>query len=76
MNEINWNAELVDQLTWHWDNQLRPRLSGLTDEEYLWEPVAGCWNLRRRGEGAGLRSPPARARTCSTSIRRNRSPRR
>jgi len=51
MNEINWNAELVDQLTWHWDNQLRPRLSGLTDEEYLWEPVAGCWNLRRRGEG-------------------------
>lgn len=42
-------AELLDQLTWHWDNQLRPRLSGLTDEEYLWEPVAGCWNVRHRG---------------------------
>lgn len=48
---VDWNAELVDQLSWHWDNQLRPRMSGLTDDEYLWEPVVGCWNLRPRGEG-------------------------
>lgn len=40
-------AEL-DQLTWHWSNQLRPRLDGLTDDEYLWEPVADCWSVRRR----------------------------
>ncbi|MEU0303806.1 DinB family protein [Streptomyces sp. NPDC006175] len=26
------------------------RLTGLGDEEYLWEPVAGCWSVRRRGE--------------------------
>ena len=26
------------------------RLTGLGDEEYLWEPVPGCWSLRRRGE--------------------------
>ena len=44
------NAELLDQLTWHWDNQFRPRLVGLTDDEYLWEPVDGCWNLRPRDE--------------------------
>lgn len=25
------------------------RLTGLGDEEYLWEPVADCWSLRRRG---------------------------
>ena len=25
-------------------------LDGLTDEEYLWEPVPGSWNLRPRGE--------------------------
>jgi hypothetical protein len=25
------------------------RLAGLTDEEYLWEPVPGAWNLRPRG---------------------------
>lgn len=26
------------------------RLAGLGDEEYLWEPVPGCWSIRRRGE--------------------------
>ncbi len=47
---IDWNAELRSQLEWHWTNQLRPRLAGLTDEEYFWEPVSGCWNIRPRGE--------------------------
>jgi hypothetical protein len=46
--EIDWNAELVDQLDWHWRGQLRPRLEGLTDDEYRWEPVPGCWNVRPR----------------------------
>ncbi len=49
--DIDWNAELVDQLDGHWRNQLRPRVDGLTDEEYFWEPVAGCWSIRPRGEG-------------------------
>jgi hypothetical protein len=44
------NTELVQQLGWHWTNQLRPRLDGLADEEYLWEPVPGAWNLRPRGQ--------------------------
>jgi DinB superfamily len=48
--DINWNAELVSQLEWHWDNQLRPRLSGLTDDEYFWEPTADSWTISRRGE--------------------------
>jgi hypothetical protein len=26
------------------------RLSGLSDEEYLWEPVPGMWSVRRRAE--------------------------
>lgn len=43
-----WNDQLLDQLTWHWDHQLRPRLAGLTDEEHLWEPVPGCWSVRPR----------------------------
>ena len=25
-------------------------LAGLTDEEYLWEPVDGCWSVRPRSE--------------------------
>lgn len=40
---------LLDQLEWHWENQLRPRLAGLTDDEYFWEPVPGCWSVRPRG---------------------------
>ena len=50
--DIDWNAELVDQLEWHWDNQLRPRLDGLTDDGYFWQPVPGCWTLSRRGQSA------------------------
>lgn len=45
---ISWTAELLDQLDGHGIHQLRLRLDGLTDAEYLWEPVAGCWNLRPR----------------------------
>ena len=48
--DIDWNAALLDQLEWHWHHQLRPRLDGLTDTEYFWEPAPGCWNVRRRGE--------------------------
>ena len=32
----------------------RPRLEGLGDEEYLWEPVDGCWTLRRDGGGRAV----------------------
>ncbi|MFJ2828324.1 DinB family protein [Streptomyces sp. NPDC087263] len=32
------------------------RLTGLGDEEYLWEPVPGCWSLRRRSEAATPRA--------------------
>ena len=45
---VNWTQELVDQVDWYWTAHLRPRLDGLTDDEYLWEPVAGCWSIRRR----------------------------
>lgn len=50
--DLDWNAELQDQLAFHWERQLRPRLAGLTDEEYFWEPVPGCWNVRPRGESS------------------------
>jgi hypothetical protein len=42
-------SELADQLDYHWTNQLRPRLAGLTDEEYFWEPVPDCWTVHRDG---------------------------
>jgi hypothetical protein len=46
--DVDWTSQLSDQLDWHWDHHLRPKLAGLTDHEYLWEPVAGCWNVRPR----------------------------
>jgi hypothetical protein len=49
---IDWNAEVVDQLESHWQHQLRPRLDGLTDDEYFWQPVPGCWTISRRGESS------------------------
>lgn len=48
---VDWPGLLVDQLDWHWTHHLRPRLDGLTDAEYRWEPVPGAWNVRPRGEG-------------------------
>lgn len=41
--------QLSNQLRWHWENHLGPRLSGMTDDEYHWEPVPGAWGLRRAG---------------------------
>ena len=41
---------LLEQLTFHWDHQVRPGLDDLTDAEYLWEPVPGCWSIRPRAE--------------------------
>ena len=32
-------------------------LGGLTDDEYLWQPVQGCWSVRPRSE---QRTPPNR----------------
>ena len=46
MSIIDWNNELVDQLDWQWQDHFRKRLDGLTDDEYFWEPVAGCWSIR------------------------------
>ena len=49
MSDVDWTAQLAEQLDWHWRSQLRPRLEGLTDAEYRWEPVTGAWNVRPRG---------------------------
>jgi DinB superfamily len=48
---VDWGRLLVGQLEFYWEVHLRPRLDGLTDEEYLWEPVEGCWSLRPGPDG-------------------------
>src|SRR4051812_42998170 len=48
--ELDWNRQALEQLTFHWNVHARPHLEGLTDDEYFWEPVPGCWSIRRWGE--------------------------
>ena len=62
-------SHLADQLDWHWQHQLRPRLDGLTDSEYFWEPVPGCWTVRRSGAprpGIDFAYPPPQPEPVTT----------
>jgi hypothetical protein len=45
----DWTSLLPEQLEWHWRTHIRPKLEGLTDDEYFWEPVPGAWSVRARG---------------------------
>ncbi|WP_330180765.1 DinB family protein [Nocardia sp. NBC_01503] len=45
----DWNRSLREQWEWHWDNQIRPRLAGLTDDEYFWSPAPDAWSVRPLG---------------------------
>jgi hypothetical protein len=35
---------------------LRATLDGISDEEFFWEPVAGCWTVHPRSEKRGVSS--------------------
>jgi len=50
---IDWTTQLVDQLERHWTDQLRPRLDGMTDDEYHFSPAPDerTWGVRPRGTG-------------------------
>jgi hypothetical protein len=39
--------------------RLRRRMDGLTDQEYLWEPVANCRSIRPRADGSYVWDGPA-----------------
>jgi hypothetical protein len=57
-NAPDMTAQFGDQLEFHWGSLLRPRLEGLTDDEYLWEPVPGCWTVHRDGSIDFAYPPP------------------
>lgn len=48
-NRQRFVGQLADQLEFHWTNHLRPRLDGLTDDEYFWRPVPDCWTVHSDG---------------------------
>lgn len=43
-------GSLITAFDYVW-GRLTGRLAGLTDDEYLWEPVPGCWSLRPDASG-------------------------
>lgn len=51
-------TQLTEQLEFHWRGQLRPRLDGLTDDEYLWQPVPDCWTIHPDGSIDFAYPPP------------------
>jgi hypothetical protein len=50
--------DLIDLSNFAFD-RLRTRMQGLTDEEYLWEPVPGCRTVRPVGDGTFRSDGPA-----------------
>jgi hypothetical protein len=59
----DWTTQLADQLDFHWQGQLRPRLDGLTDDEYFWEPVENCWSVHADGS-IDFAFPAPRSEAC------------
>jgi DinB family protein len=49
---------LLGSLDYVW-SRIRERLSGLTAEEYLWEPAPGCWSVRPGPAGGWQIEHPA-----------------
>lgn len=44
-------GSLITAFDYVWE-RFTGRLDGLTDEEYFWEPVPGCWSLRQHADGS------------------------
>jgi DinB family protein len=54
-------TSLLNQLTWHWQAQARPRFEGMEDHEYLWEPAPPpvttiAWRLAHIADVMGARA--------------------
>ncbi|TWD83566.1 DinB family protein [Kribbella amoyensis] len=45
---------LIGQLEFYWDYHLRPRLDGLTDDEYQWAPAQPSWTVHEDGTGQAV----------------------
>lgn len=48
---VDWKHELLDQMDFYHAGYLMPRLEGLTNDEYFWQPVANCWTVNELADG-------------------------
>lgn len=51
MPATDWKHELIEQMEFAWSYHFLQRMEGLTDEEYLWEPVADVWTIHPGKDG-------------------------
>lgn len=51
MSTVNWQTSLIEQMTFAWEHMFAPRMEGLTDDEYLWAPVADVWTVYQGKDG-------------------------
>jgi len=61
----NLTHHLVEQLDFHWQGALRPRVDGLSDDEYFWAPVPDCWTVHPDG-GVDFAYPPPKPEPFTT----------
>ncbi len=47
------SLSIISTFDYVW-NRLNARITGLDDDEYLWEPVPECWSLRPTSSGGWL----------------------
>lgn len=45
MATLDWKKELIDQMDFAWEYHFLERMKGLTDAEFLWEPVEDTWTI-------------------------------
>jgi uncharacterized damage-inducible protein DinB len=48
---VDWSRLIIEQAQFHWDVHLWPRLAGLTDEEFFWEPAPNSWSVHTEPDG-------------------------
>ena len=71
--------EVLDQIESHWEGQLRPRLEGLTDDEYVWTPIPSDpmttieWRLRHLVKGLAATNATYLGGPSTADLRRPRS---
>jgi hypothetical protein len=57
--QLTIGASLVTAFDFVWE-RFTSRLDGLTDAEYLWQPVTGCWTIRPGDDGSWVMDGPPR----------------
>lgn len=57
MSESPIRVSVLANLDFRWNALIRSRLEGISDTEYLWEPIAGCLSVHRDAAGGYALDP-------------------